>query len=69
MLTLITRLPNAVVGLVPVPANIAAEVAKHVTGASTKQQIARMRILQKTMGDIHDLQTYMAALVEWSGKR
>jgi CHAD domain-containing protein len=47
----------------------AVEVAKHVPGASAKQQIGRMRDLQKIMGDIHDLQTYMEAMVEWSGKR
>jgi CHAD domain-containing protein len=44
----------------------AAEVAKPVTGSFTKRQLDAMRKLQQTMGEIHDLQTYMTALAEWS---
>jgi CHAD domain-containing protein len=47
----------------------AAELTEQVLGVPTKKQIARMRNLQKIMGEIHDLQTYMAAIVEWSGTR
>jgi CHAD domain-containing protein len=45
----------------------AAEIAKPFAGAFTKKQMDRMRELQKIMGEIHDLQTYMAAFVNWSG--
>jgi len=45
----------------------AAEIAKPVLGVFSKKQMGRMRELQGLMGEIHDLQTYMAAMVEWSG--
>jgi len=47
----------------------AAEVAKPVIGIVTERQIDRMRKLQKLMGEIHDLQTYMTAFAEWSGAK
>lgn len=47
----------------------AAEVTEQVLGVPTKKQIARMKNMQKIMGEIHDLQAYMAAIVEWSGSK
>jgi CHAD domain-containing protein len=47
----------------------AAEIAKPVLGVFSKRQMDHMRELQKIMGEIHDLQTYMAAVLEWSGTR
>jgi CHAD domain-containing protein len=47
----------------------AAEIAKPIPGVFTKKQMDRMRELQRLMGEIHDLQTYMAAIEEWSGTR
>jgi CHAD domain-containing protein len=47
----------------------AAEIAKPALGVFTKKQMGRMRKLQSLMGEIHDLQTYMAAMVKWSGTR
>ena len=47
----------------------AAEIAKPALGVFTKKQMERMRELQGLMGKIHDLQTYMAAIEEWSGTR
>ena len=46
----------------------AAEAAKPVSEIFTDRQFDRMRKLQKVMGEINDLQIYMAALAEWSGK-
>jgi CHAD domain-containing protein len=47
----------------------AADLAKPIPGVFTKKQMDRMRELQRLMGEIHDLQTYMAAIEEWSGTR
>jgi triphosphatase len=46
----------------------AAEAAKPVAEIFTDRQFDRMRKLQKVMGEINDLQIYMAALAEWFGK-
>jgi len=47
----------------------AAEVAKPIIGGFTNLQMQKMRKLLKAMGEIHDLQTYMTALAEWSGRK
>jgi CHAD domain-containing protein len=47
----------------------AAEIVKPILGVFTKKQMDRMRELQKIMGEIHDLQTYIAAIEKWSGRK
>jgi CHAD domain-containing protein len=47
----------------------AAEAAMPIIGGFTKVQMDGMRKLQKAMGEIHDLQTYLTALAEWTGRK